>query len=81
MTAHQVEFPVRTMCRVFGVSSSGYYAWNSRPPSTRALRDAELTARIRVYHARSKGAYGAPNIHADLRDEGIRVGKSVLPGS
>ena len=75
MTAHQVEFAVRTMCRVFGVSPSGFYAWNSRPLSARAIRDAELTARIRVFHARSKGAYGAPNIHADLRDEGIRVGR------
>ena len=63
------------MCRVFGVSPSGFYAWNSRGPSARAIRDAELTARIRVFHARSKGAYGAPNIHADLHDEGIRVGR------
>jgi putative transposase len=62
------------MCRVFGVSPSGFYAWSGRAPSARALRDAELTARIRVFHARSKGAYGAPNIHEDLRDEGIRVG-------
>ena len=62
------------MCRVFGVSPSGFYAWNSRPLSARAIRDAELTVRIRVFHARSKGAYGAPNIHEDLRDEGIRVG-------
>ena len=62
------------MCRVFGVSPSGFYAWNSRAPSARAIRDAELTARIRMFHARSKGAYGAPNIHEDLRDEGIRVG-------
>jgi putative transposase len=68
-------FPVRAMCRVFAVSSSGFYAWNSRTPSARAIRDAELTARIRGFHARSKGRYGAPNIHADLRDEGIRVGK------
>lgn len=75
MTAHQVEFAVRTMCRVFGVSPSGFYAWNSRALSARAIRDAELTARIRVFHARSKGAYGAPNILEDLRDEGIRVGK------
>ena len=63
------------MCRVFAVSSSGYYAWAKREPSARAIRDAQLTARIRFYHARSRGAYGAPNIHADLRDEGTRVGK------
>lgn len=67
-------FPVRTVCRVFGVSPSGFYAWNSRPPSGRALRDAELTARIRLYHARSKGTYGAPRIQQDLCDEGERVG-------
>src|SRR2546426_1957151 len=63
------------MCRVFAVSSSGYYAWAKREPSARALEDARLTARIRMYHARSKGRYGAPNIHMDLREAGIRVGK------
>ncbi len=63
------------MCRVFRVSSSGYYAWAKRGPSARALEDARLTARIRMYHVRSKGRYGAPNIHADLRDDGIHVGK------
>ena len=68
-------FPVRTMCRVFGVSPSGFYAWNSREPSMRAIEDARIKARIRFFHARSKGAYGAPNILEDLRDEGIRVGK------
>jgi putative transposase len=68
-------FPVRTMCRVFGVSPSGFHAWHGREPSARAIEDARLTARIRHYHARSRGAYGAPNIHADLRDEGIGVGR------
>jgi putative transposase len=68
-------FAVRTMCRVLGVSSSGFYAWQTREPSAHALRDAELKAHIRLYHARSKGRYGAPNIHADLREAGIRVGK------
>jgi putative transposase len=58
-----------------GVSPSGFYAWNSREPSTRAIEDARLKARIRFFHARSKGAYGVPNILEDLRDEGIRVGK------
>lgn len=64
------------MCRAFGVSPSGFYAWHGRDPSARALEDARLTARIRHYHARSKGRYGAPNIHADLRDlDGARVGR------
>lgn len=63
------------MCRVFGVSPSGFYAWSKRGPSAHAMRDAELRVRIRLYHARSKGRYGAPNIHADLREEGVRVGK------
>jgi putative transposase len=63
------------MCRVFGVSPSGYYAWAKREPSARAIEDARLTARIRFFHVRSRGAYGAPNILEDLRDEGIRVGK------
>lgn len=73
---HQAMYPVRTMCRVFGVSPSGFYAWHSREPSARALEDGRLTARIRHYHARSRGRYGAPNIHADLRElDGIRVGK------
>ncbi len=63
------------MCRVFAVSSSGYYAWIKREPSARALEDGRLTAHIRMYHARSRGRYGAPNIHMDLREAGIRVGK------
>ena len=61
------------MCRVFGVSPSGYYAWNSREPSARAIRDVELTARIRALHARSRGTYGAPRIQRDLHDDGIRI--------
>jgi transposase InsO family protein len=64
------------MCREFGVSSSGYYAWGKCEPSARALEDARLTARIRHYHARFRGRYGAPNIHADLREiDGFRVGQ------
>lgn len=63
------------MCRVFDVSPSGFYAWAKREPSARAIEDARLTVRIRVFHARSKGTYGAPRIHRDLHDEGDRVGK------
>ncbi len=57
------------------VSPSGYYAWQERPPSPRAMADAVLTERIRAIHAVSDGNYGSPNIHAELRDEGTRVGR------
>ncbi len=57
------------------VSASGYYAWQGRPPSQRALDDAVLTERIRAIHAASDENYGSPNIHAELRDEGTRVGR------
>lgn len=74
MNANQADFPVRTMCRVLKVSPSGFYAWRGRPPSRRAMEDAVLTERIRQLHVASDGNYGSPNIHAELRDEGNRVG-------
>ena len=75
MNANQAAFAVRTMCRVLGVSPSGYYAWRERAPSPRALEDAVLTERIRAIHSASDGNYGSPNIHAERRDEGTRVGR------
>jgi putative transposase len=71
----KARFPVRTLCRVLGVSPSGYYAWRSRGPSARVLSDAALAAEIRRSHARSRGTYGAPRVHADLADAGHRVGR------
>ena len=52
------------MCRLLGVSSSGYYAWMKRRPSRRAETDAALIGEIRAAHAVSRGTYGAPRIHA-----------------
>lgn len=63
------------MCRVLGVSPSGYYAWRHRKPSALARKDAELSEKIRSYHQASRGPYGSPRIHADLADEGLRVGR------
>ena len=75
MSANQGRFRVATMARVLGVSPSGYYAWRQRPPSTRAQADAELTDRVRAIHARSRGTYGAPRIHAELAEDGVAVGR------
>ena len=64
---------IATMCRVLDVSTSGYYAWRSRPPSKRAVQDAALTEKIELIHEQSHGTYGAPRIHAELRDDfGVR---------
>ncbi len=62
------------MCRVLGVSTSGYYAWRSRQPSARESMDSVLVARLKAIHAWLGGTYGAPRIHAELVDEGWRVG-------
>jgi putative transposase len=60
---------------VLGVSPSGYYAYVRRPPSRRAVEDAGLLERIEHFHARSRGTYGAPRIHRDLREEDeVQVG-------
>jgi putative transposase len=75
MSAHQANFPIRTMARVLRVSASGYYAWRNRPASARATTDGDLTRRIRTIHASSRGTYGAPRVHAELKAEGTAVGK------
>ncbi len=64
-----------TLCRVLGVSPSGYRAWARGPATGRATADAELLAAIRVIHKRSHGTYGSPRVHAALRTEGQRVGR------
>jgi putative transposase len=68
-------FHVATMCRVLGVSPSGYYAWRNRPASARARADAALSARLRALHARSRGTYGAPRLQAELAAQGARVSR------
>jgi putative transposase len=74
MRANQALFPIAAMARVLGVSTAGYYAWRSRPPSTLAADEA-LLRRARTIHAVSRGTYGAPRVHAKLRAEGRAVGK------
>ncbi|CAN5781592.1 hypothetical protein BH20CHL1_BH20CHL1_03270 [soil metagenome] len=66
---------VAMLCRVLGVSSSGYYAWYARRPSARAQEDAVLTERIVRIHQQSRATYGAPRIQADLAASGVRCSR------
>jgi putative transposase len=61
---------VRMMCRLLGVSPSGFYAWRRRSPSARAMADAALSGRIRAIHEHSRGTYGAPRVRVELAAEG-----------
>lgn len=73
MSENRADFPIATMCRVLGVSESGFHAWANRAPSARARSDGALLERIGAFHAASHGTYGAPRIQADLRAVGMRV--------
>ena len=75
MSENRANYPIAVMCRVLGVSPSGYYAWVKRPASARGVMDAALIEKIRVAHAASKGTYGAPRLRIDLAEAGIRVGR------
>lgn len=72
---HQREHDVATMCRVFRVSRSGYYAWLKEPISNRAQEDARLLRLIRASYAASHGIYGSPRIFLDLREAGETCSK------
>jgi putative transposase len=76
--AEKAEHQVSRLCRVLGVSRVGFYAWRRRPPSARALRDAELERLIAAVFAESRETYGAPRVHAELRARGVRVGKKRI---
>jgi transposase-like protein len=74
--AEKAHHGVSRLCRVLGVARAGYYAWASRPPSATTMADRALTEQIRQIHARSRGTYGAPRVHAELRlGFGVRVGR------
>jgi putative transposase len=69
------QFPITLLCRVLGISRSGFYAWHRRAPSTRSTQDQVLCGRIEEIHVASHGTYGAPRIHAEMAEGGMRVGR------
>jgi len=75
IAAERARFAVRMLCRLLGVAVSGFYAWLNRgPPSARQL-DAELIGRIATIFRASRGSYGSPRVHAELRAQGVGVSR------
>ncbi|MEE8111040.1 MAG: IS3 family transposase, partial [bacterium] len=75
MRVNRAMYRIATMCRVLGVSPSGYYAWRRRAPCARWCADQRFTERIEAIHERSRGTYGVPRVHAELAALGVRVGR------
>jgi transposase InsO family protein len=63
---------LKRACELLEVSRAAYYAHRAGIPSARQLADEQLTEHIRQAHQASKGRYGAPRIHAELRRRGHR---------
>ncbi|MDP3949768.1 IS3 family transposase, partial [Microbacterium sp.] len=77
------EVGVEPICAVlkkagFTIAPSSYYAARTRPPSARAIRDAELVEDIKVAHKANLGVYGARKIHAELNREGVKVARCTV---
>lgn len=66
------------MCRLLGVSHSGFYAWLLRPLSDRAIEDIRLLELIRASYAASSGVYGSPRVFLDLREAGETCGRNRI---
>ena len=80
---HRGRFGVEPICQVLReaglqIAPSTYYAAKARPPSARAVRDAELIVDIRTAHKANLGVYGARKIHAELNRSGVPVARCTV---
>ena len=75
IAVEKASAPVAVLCKVLEVSRSGFYAWEQRVPSAHSLEDAKLRVHIAAIHERSRGLYGAPRVHAELRASGFTVSR------
>jgi len=66
---------VTRLCHGYGVTRAGYYAWRQRPASPRREQDRELARVIARIFAASRGTYGSPRVHRELRAHGRRVSR------
>src|SRR5690606_3942021 len=73
---HTVQKP----CALLGVSRSAYYAWSGGVPTKRTLEEAVLAQQVARVHEQSRGTYGAPRVHQQLRQEGVQTSRKRVAG-
>jgi transposase InsO family protein len=74
----RADYPVTILCEVLGVSPAGYYAWRSRPESRRSAANREIVDDIKQVHRDTRGRYGSPRIHAELKAQGRGVSRGRI---
>lgn len=78
---HQTQWPITALCRILGVSRSGYFAWCKRSvePSASTVakgqQEAQLLLHIQAAHRRGRFYYGSPRVHDELREQGIQCSR------
>jgi len=71
--AEKAQFDVAFLCQVFGVSRSGFYAWQRRGESKHDAEDRRLKALVHEIHRKGRGCYGSPRVHQGMKKMGERV--------
>lgn len=74
----RLEYPVALLCRVFGVSRSGFYAWLERKPSERAQTNERLKVAIKAVHRQSRETYGVRRVQPELMAQGFSAGRDRI---
>jgi hypothetical protein len=74
----RLDYRITSLCRVFGVSRSGFYAWLNRKPCARQQADERLKVAIRAVHRQSRETYGVRRMQPELKDQGFAVGRDRI---
>jgi len=73
--AEKAHYDVTTLCSVLDVSRAGFYAWQRRPESPRAVEDRKLTAAVHVAYKIGRTYYGSPRVQRELKGQGIAISR------
>ncbi len=74
IAAMRLEYPIPTLCKVIGVSKSGYFGWKKRSVSKREQAEPRLELEIRAAHIRTRGTFGPERLQDDLAEHGVKIG-------
>lgn len=75
MSESAKAYSVQELCKVLGVSRSAYYAWRSGQSYRLKDSKAEISQRVKSIFEEHLGRYGSRRIQAELKDQGLSVGR------